>query len=118
VSADGSGGPLLPPEFADLAPALDWALPTERQRYLKRMNSSMDEMNAFYDLVFRRAAEARDYLDRFELSSMTPDQQHLMWILFSLITVSFAVDVFGVPRVPDTASAYVERSGEPPTYPV
>jgi hypothetical protein len=41
-----------------------------------------------------------------------------MWILFSLICVSFAVDVFNQPRVPDTDGVYFGRSGEPQTFPV
>ena len=116
--ANGAASPVLPAPFADLEPVIEWALPTERERYQKRMDSSMDELNAFYDLVAPRVSAARDYLDQFELAAMPPDAQRLMWLVFSLIIVSFAVEVFGVPLVPDTGSAYMERAGEPPTFPV
>jgi hypothetical protein len=120
VSADANRTttPLLPAPFAELESVIDWALPTERARYRKRMDSSMEELQAFYDVVAPRADEARDYLDKLDLAHMVPDAQRLMWLLFSLIIVSYAVDVFGVPRVPDSGSAYMERAVEPPTFPV
>ena len=116
--ANGADAPLLPAEFADLEPAVEWALPTEAERYQKRIDSDMDELRAFYDLVAPRAEAARDYLDQFDLAAMPLDAQRLMWILFSLICVSFAVDVFNQPRVPDTDGVYFGRSGEPQTFPV
>jgi hypothetical protein len=111
-------GPLLPAPFADLEGVIEWAIPTERERYQKRLGSSMEELQAFYDTLAPRVSDARDYLDQLDLAAMPPEAQRLMWLVFSLITVSFAVEVFGVPRVPDSASAYMERAGEPPTFPV
>jgi hypothetical protein len=116
--ANGAGERLLPPEFAEFEPFVDWALPTEPERYQKRLETSMDEIRAFYDVVAPRAAEARDYLDQLELTAMPIEAQRLLWILFSLICISFAVDVFEQPRVPDTDGVYFERSGEPQTFPV
>jgi hypothetical protein len=115
---NGAGAPLLPAQFAEFEPFIDWALPTERERYQKRIDSNMDEIRAFYGVVAPRAAEARDYLDQFELEAMPIEAQRLLWILFSLICISFAVDVFNQPRVPDTDGVYFGRSGEPQTFPV
>lgn len=42
---------LLPTEFADLEQFSDWCLPSEPQRYAKRLASSMTEMKAFYDAI-------------------------------------------------------------------
>jgi hypothetical protein len=108
----------LPAPFAELEAVLEWALPTERERYGKRLASSMEEMQRFYDAVLPRAAEAKVYLDQFELNTMPEDAQRLMWILFSLIVVSYPIDVFGRPRVPDSGSVYVDRDSEPATFPV
>ncbi|MDT5399862.1 MAG: hypothetical protein QOK33_3093, partial [Mycobacterium sp.] len=55
----------LPPEFADLEQFSGWCLPTEPQRYAKRLASSMVEMQAFYDAVTARAEEAFTYCDKF-----------------------------------------------------
>ncbi len=44
---------MLPKEFADLERFSDWCLPSEPERYAKRLNSSMSEMQAFYDAITR-----------------------------------------------------------------
>ncbi len=43
---------LLPTEFADLEQFAEWCLPSEPQRYAKRLASSMTEMKAFYDAIY------------------------------------------------------------------
>lgn len=103
----------LPGEFQDLQDLVEWALPAEEERYRKRMDSSIEELAAFYARVRPRAAAARDYLDRYGSDPLPLDAQRLLWLLFSMITASYAVDVFAAPRVPDTGSAYVRRVGEP-----
>ena len=45
-------------EFADLEPFPQWCLPSEPERYAKRLASSMVEMKAFYDAITPRAEEA------------------------------------------------------------
>ena len=50
---------LLPPEFSDLEPLVeDWCLDSEPERYAKRLGSTMDEIQAFYDAVMPRAEDA------------------------------------------------------------
>ena len=48
----------FPSDFADLEPFADWALASERERYAKRLASSMDELQALYDAVFSLLAWA------------------------------------------------------------
>jgi hypothetical protein len=109
--------PLLPPSFADLERFIEWAIPDERDRYSKRLSSSMADLREFYSAAVMRADDARKYLDEFDYPDLPPDALRLLWMMFSLIVVSYAVDVFDQPRVPDSGSAYVERIGEPITYP-
>jgi hypothetical protein len=40
----GKPMPKLPSEFADLERFTDWCLPTEQERYTKRLSSTMAEM--------------------------------------------------------------------------
>ena len=42
--SNGTKERLLPEEFADLERFADWILPTEPERYAKRLASSMEEM--------------------------------------------------------------------------
>jgi len=105
---------LLPPEFADLEPfSKEWCLASEPERYAKRLASTMDEMQAFYDALFPRAEEAIAYLDRFPLDELPDDAYRLLQLLYSLILVSFAVEIWRQPYIPDTGTASFELKIEP-----
>jgi hypothetical protein len=52
----------LPPEFSHLEHLVaEWAIEDGHERYVKRVNSSMPEIQAFYDAVFPCAEEAVAY---------------------------------------------------------
>jgi hypothetical protein len=105
---------MLPSEFADLEPfAAKWCLPTEHLRYAERLSSSMVEMQAFYDATFPRTVAAKAYLDQFPLDALPEDATNLLHLLYSLISVSFAVEVWKQPHVPDSGAAYLDLVGEP-----
>jgi hypothetical protein len=102
----------LPPEFSLLEHLVaDWAIEDGHQRYLKRVNSSMDEIQAFYDQVFPQAEEAVAYIDKFDYGEPLPeDVANLRNLLYSLITVSLAVELWGQPRVKHSANTILTRS--------
>ncbi|MCX4091344.1 hypothetical protein [Nocardia sp. alder85J] len=104
----------LPGAFAELEPYADrWCLPTEAQRYRRRLDSSMAELLAFYDAFFPRAEEAIEYCDKFSLDELPEDALNLLYLLYSLITVAMAVEIFRQPKVVDAANAVLDRVGEP-----
>jgi len=106
--------PLLPVEFADLEPfAADWVLKTERERFAKRLSSTMEKMQAFYDAAFPRANAAIDHLNRFELEKLPERERNLLCLLYSLIMVSFPVEVWKQPHVPDAGATYLDLVEEP-----
>jgi hypothetical protein len=105
---------LLPPEFSDLEPfAGTWCLAGEPERYAKRLASTMDEMQAFYDAVFPRAEAAMTYLEKFPLHELPEDARRLLHLLYSLIMVSFPVEIWRQPYIPDTGTASFELKIEP-----
>jgi hypothetical protein len=105
---------LLPPEFSDLEPLVaDWCLDSEPERYAKRLSSSMDEIQAFYDAVFPRAEQAIAYLEKFPLDDLPPDAHRLLKLLYSLILMSFPVEIWKQPCIPDTGTAQFELEIEP-----
>jgi hypothetical protein len=107
-------GARLPTEFADLEPyAAKWSLATERERYAERLASSMDDMQSFYDACFPRAEAAIKYLDQFPLDDMPSDALNLLHLLYSLVTVSFPVEAWRQPNVPDSGAAYLDLVLEP-----
>lgn len=105
---------LLPSEFSDFEPfAATWCLPTERERFAQRMASSMEEIQTFYDAFFPHAEGAITYCDKFPLDEMPDDVQRLLQLLYSLVMVSFAVEVWRQPHVPDSGAAYLDLLIEP-----
>jgi hypothetical protein len=104
--------PVFPADFADLEPFLEWALPSERERYDKRIASTMPELQAFYDAAFPRLQDAATYLEQFSVNDLPDDAKHLLWLYCALVTVSFPVEVWRQPRVPDSgASSFDEVDG-------
>lgn len=103
----------LPAPFADLEPFADWCLATEAERYAKRLATSMDELQAFYDAAFPRLEEATAYLDGIDLAALPDDATHLLWLLYSLVNVSFPVEVWRQARVPDSGAASMDVVLEP-----
>jgi hypothetical protein len=104
---------LLPAEFAELEPFADWILPTERERYAKRLASTMDEMQAFYDAAFALLDGANKYLERFGMDGLPDPERNLLLLMMSLVLVSFPVEVWSQPRVPDSGAAYLDLVVEP-----
>jgi len=103
----------FPPEFSDLEPFADWALEHEGDRYAKRLASTMDELQNFYDAAFPRLDEAVRYLDQFPLEGLSDDGKRLLWLCYSLVNASFPVEVWRQPRVPDSGAASFEAVVEP-----
>jgi hypothetical protein len=103
----------LPEAFADLAPFSDWVLPTERARYAKRIASTMGELQAFYDAAFARIEDAATYLEQRPMDSLSDADKHLLWLYCSLVTVSFPVEVWRQPRVPDSGASSFDAIIEP-----
>ena len=103
----------LPPEFSDLEPFSAWCLPTEAERYARRLSSSMEEMQAFYDAAFPRLEEILTYLDKLELDDLPPDAAQLLLLSYSLVNISFPVEVWRQARVPDSGAAAMDAVIEP-----
>jgi len=103
----------LPAQFADLEPFADWAIATERARYAKRISSTMDELQTFYDAAFPRMDDALAYLEQFSMDALPEDATHLLWLCCSLMTASFPVEVWRQPRVPDSGASSFDAVVEP-----
>jgi hypothetical protein len=103
----------FPEQFSALEPFAGWALPTERERYDKRVASTMDELQSFYDAAFACFEDALAYLDQFALDALPDDAQRLMWLYCALVTVSFPVEVWRQPRVPDSGASSFDQVSAP-----
>jgi hypothetical protein len=103
----------LPEEFADLQPFADWALATEAERYSKRLGSSMEHLQAFYDAGMPRLDEAASYLSTFEWPNLPDDATRLLHVMYSLINISFCIEAWRQPRVPDSGASNMDEVIEP-----
>lgn len=104
---------ILPAPFSELEAFADWSLETEAERYAKRLASTMDELQAFYDAAFPHLEAATAHLDELDLNALPEDATRLLWLCYSLVNVSFPVEVWRQPRVPDSGAATMDVVVEP-----
>jgi len=105
---------MLPAEFADLERlAPTWCLPTENERWNRRMASSMDELQSVYDAVLPRVPEALAYCDKFPLDDMPDDAVNLLRLVYSFVLISFPVELWAQTYPPDTRGTDFVRLSEP-----
>ncbi|GAA2401957.1 hypothetical protein GCM10010191_06670 [Actinomadura vinacea] len=104
---------MLPADFAALEPYGDWVLPGEPERYAKRLASSMEEMQAFYDAAFPLLEPATEHLGKFAIDDLPEPERNLLLLMCSLVMVSFPVEVWKQARVPDSGAAYLDVIAEP-----
>ena len=109
----GIAGGILPSQFSELEAFGDWSLATEGERYAKRLASSMDELQAFYDAAFPRLEAAMAHLDALPLDDLPDDATRLLWLCYSLVNASFPVEVWRQARVPDSGAASMDVVVEP-----
>jgi hypothetical protein len=57
--------------------------------------------------------EACAYLEQFEIDGLPDDAKHLLWLYCAIVTVSFPVEVWRQPRVPDSGSSTFDATLEP-----
>ena len=88
----------LPQGFQDLEPLVEsWALPSQRERWYRRMNSSMDELHGYYDQLLPRMDAVIIFLNGYPLDDMPPECERLLYLAKSYIEVSLSVELFDAP---------------------
>jgi hypothetical protein len=104
----------LPDGFADLEPFVAvWAKPTRQERYDTRLSASMAELTEFYDAIAPRAEQAIQHLDELDVAALPDEATRLLHLLFSMILVSYSVNVFHQPKIPDSGAAFFDCVVEP-----
>jgi len=104
----------LPEGFTELEPFVDdWAKATRAERYETRLSKPFPELVDFYDAVAPTAEAAIAHLDGLDLDALPEDATRLLHLLYSFILVSYAVNIFHQPRIPDSGSAFFAMVHEP-----
>jgi hypothetical protein len=104
----------LPSAFGEFEPfAEKWCLATEAERWQARLATPMPEIRRFYDAFSPRFEEAIDYCDKFPLDDVPDDALHLLHLIYSMIMVSMAIEVFGQQKPTASADAVIDRVAGP-----
>jgi len=90
---------ILPIEFEDLTPFVDWALESERERNAKRYASEILEIRRFHDAMVARAEAAIAHLDGKGSENLSEADRTLLNMLLSLAEVAPAVTFYNSPQV-------------------
>ncbi|MQY27626.1 hypothetical protein [Nocardia aurantia] len=105
---------ILPAAFSELEPWVPtWAKATRQERYDTRLASTIEELDAFYDAIAARAEEAIEYLNTFDLNELPDAETRLLRLMYSLVMVSYPVNVFKQPRIPDSGASFFDTVSEP-----
>jgi hypothetical protein len=73
----------------------------------------MAELTAFYDACFPCLEDAIEYCNKFPLDDLPVDVTNLLRLIYSVVMVSMAIEVFGQPTTIDAADAVLDRIKEP-----
>ena len=103
----------LPADYAELAEFSDWILETWRERYEKRLASTIDEMQAFYDATMPRMDDIMAFLDQQPPTDLPDDVRNLVLLVSGLCEASLPVEAWRQPRVPDSGAADLQMVSEP-----
>lgn len=88
----------LPEQFADLAPFLPWARPTEVERNDRRWSSTLDESRVFYTTMLERGPAALEYLDRLPLDEIEGADRNLLNMCLALAECSATMEMYEHPQ--------------------
>jgi hypothetical protein len=87
----------LPAEFKDLEAYSEWSLEHRKDRFHKRLNSSMEKTTAFYNAMVPRIDSAVKYLNRKPLADLNKPEKNLLAMCLSLIEVSRCIERWNAP---------------------
>jgi hypothetical protein len=91
----------LPDGFESLEKWVDWALSTESERWDKRLNSTKEDILAFYSAAQPELERILNYCDRFPLGRLPEKVDRLFDLSLMLAEIACSAEYYGGnPRVP------------------
>ena len=91
----------LPSQYDDLEKFSGWVLGNDRLRNRKRLASSMEEIQEFYDAMMGRLDNILEYLSQFPPTEMPEDARNLCFLALSLAETAPCVENYSQPSVID-----------------
>ena len=106
----------LPAEFSELDEYVEqWCNEGMAAQYSARLNSSIPEMQPFYEAVKARVDDIKAYLDQIAFEDYSDADAALGRLLIGWVPVAEAIEVFKQTRVPDS-KGYWELVQEPHSF--
>ena len=91
----------LPEQFAHLEEYVEqWSIADEEGRYLKRHNSTLEEMTAYFNVIDPLLPEISTYLDQYSLKDLPEDCKRLLGLALMCQECFSSVMLFKHPHVP------------------
>ena len=92
----------LPAKFAHLQDYVEeWSIAGEEGRYLKRHNSTLEEMTVYYNIVEPLLEDISTYLDQYSLKDLSPECIRLLNLALMCQECFSSVVLFKHPHVPN-----------------
>jgi len=86
------------PDLSDIEVEINlWALPTTEDRLVKRINSTMDEINSFHFAMLPKLPAIIDYLNQFKLADLSEEDLKLSRAALAMCEVDNAVYKWKAP---------------------
>ena len=89
----------LPKGYEDLQAWSDWCLADIDARRDRRINSSMEDIDAFYDAVLPHMGDALALLHQTPVDKMDPASENLLNLLLTMAEIAPAVEQFHEPVI-------------------
>lgn len=84
----------LPDGFADLEPLVpDWAVATKAGRLKKRIDSTAEERQRFYDTTLPRMRDIIALVDQGSLEGMSVEVARLMQLALMMVEISMTIEL-------------------------
>jgi hypothetical protein len=88
-------GRALPQQFSELEPFVaQWAVRTMRERHRRRLASSADDRQTFYEAMSPKLDAVMDHLNRFPLHDMPMEAAKLLELAMALMEVALTQEVY------------------------
>ena len=92
----------LPEKFAHLEDYVEeWSIRDEEGRYLKRHNSTLEELTAYFNTIEPLLADISAYLDQYSLKDLPEECERLLGLALMCQECFSSVVLFKHPHVPD-----------------
>lgn len=102
---------LLPAGFRSLLGFTDWITDNESERVEKRLNAAMPEAQELYDAMTGELERIMAYLKTRPVDDVSARDQNLVHLVFALIEIAQAVEIYGQGAVVDGADLREFRPG-------